>query len=152
MLEMLIKQETPRVSQYKKRNANILLTIDENNAPLTHGQVAKAFHVRPLTITRLRQRFVEEGLEVAVNGKRSHHGPSRILDGDGEAHLVALVCSPPPEGHCRWTLNLLRDRMIELNYVESISRSTVHEGLKKTNLSLGRKRSGVFRQKKAPAL
>ena len=62
MLEMLIKQETPRVSQYKKRNANILLTIDENNAPLTHGQVAKAFHVRPLTITRLRQRFVEEGL------------------------------------------------------------------------------------------
>ena len=131
MLEMLIKQETPRVSQYKKRNANILLTIDENNAPLTHGQVAKAFHVRPLTITRLRQRFVEEGLEVAVNGKRSHHGPSRILDGDGEAHLVALVCSPPPEGHCRWTLNLLRDRMIELNYVESISRSTVHEGLKK---------------------
>ena len=152
MLEMLIKQETPRVSQYKKRNANILLTIDENNDPLTHGQVAKAFHVRPLTITRLRQRFVEEGLEVAVNGKRSHHGPSRILDGDGGAHLVALVCSPPPEGHCRWTLNLLRDRMIELNYVESISRSTVHEGLKKTNLSLGRKRSGVFRQKKAPAL
>ena len=62
MLEVLIKQETPRVSQYKKRNANILLTIDENNDPLTHGQVAKAFHVRPLTITRLRQRFVEEGL------------------------------------------------------------------------------------------
>ncbi|MGI9283590.1 MAG: helix-turn-helix domain-containing protein [Endozoicomonas sp.] len=151
-LEGLIKQEKPRVAQYKKRNANIILAIDENNAPLTHDQVAKAFHVRPLTITRLRQRLVEEGLDVAVNGMRSHHGPSRKLDGDGEAHLIALTCSPPPDGYCRWTLNLLRDRMIELEYVESISRSTIHEGLKKTNSSPGKKKNGVFRQKKAPAL
>ncbi|KEQ16148.1 helix-turn-helix domain-containing protein [Endozoicomonas numazuensis] len=64
MLEELIKQEKPRVAQYKKRNANILLAIDENNDPLTHDQVAKAFHIRPQTITRLRQRLVEEGLEV----------------------------------------------------------------------------------------
>lgn len=152
MLEGFIKQEKPKVAQYKKRNANILLAIDENNDPLTHEQVAKAFHVRPLTITRLRQRLVEEGLDVAINSMRSHHGPPRKLDGDGEAHLIALTCSPPPDGHCRWTLNLLRDRMIELEYVESISRSTIHEGLKKTNLNLGRKRNGVFRQKKAPAL
>ena len=130
----------------------ILLAIDENNAPLTYDQVAKAFHVRPLTITRLRQRLVEEGLDVAVNGMQSHHGPSRKLDGDGEAHLIALTCSPPPDGYCRWTLNLLRDRMIELEYVESISRSTIHEGLKKTNSSPGKKKNGVFRQKKAPAL
>lgn len=152
MLEKLIKQEKPKVAQYKKRNANILLAIDENNNPLTHDQVAKAFHIRPQTITRLRQRLVEEGLDVAVHGKRSHHGPVRKLDGEAEAHLIALTCSPPPEGRCRWTLNLLRDKMIELHYVESISRSTIHEGLKKTNLSLGRKRSGVSRQKKAQAL
>ena len=152
MLKRFIKQEKPRVAQYKKRNANILLAIDENNDPLTHDQVAKAFHIRPLTITRLRQRLVEEGIDVVVNGKRSHHGPARKLDGEAEAHLIALACSPPPEGHCRWTLNLLRDRMIELEYVESISRSTIHEGLKKTNSSLGRKRNGVFRKKKARAL
>ena len=152
MLEALIKQEKPKVAQYKKRNANILLAIDENNDPLTHDQVAKAFHVRPQTITRLRRRLVEEGLDVAVNGKRSHHGPTRKLDGEAEAHLIALTCSPPPEGHCRWTLNLLRDRMIELEYVESISRSTIHEGLKKMNSNPGRKKNGVYRQKKVPAL
>lgn len=152
MLEGLIKQEKPRVAQYKKRNASILLAIDENNNPLTHDQVAKAFHIRPLTITRLRQRLVEEGLDVAVNGKRSHHGSARKLDGEAEAYLVALNCSPPPEGHCRWTLNLLRDKMIELEYVEFISRSTIHEGLKKANSSPGRKKNGVSRQKKAPVL
>ena len=139
MLEGIVKQKKPRVAQYKKRNADVLLAIDENNDPLTHDQVAKAFHVSPITITRLRQRLVEEGLDTAVNGMRSHHGPSRKLDGDAEAHLIALTCSPPPDGYCRWTLNLLRDRMIELEYVESISRSTIHEGLKKTNSSPGGK-------------
>ena len=152
MLKRLIKQEKPKVAQHKKRKANILLAIDENNGPLTHDQVAKAFHVRPLTITRLRQRFVEEGLDVAVNGKLSSHGRVRKLNGEAEAHLIALACSPPPEGASRWTLNLLRDRMIELRYVESISRSTIHEELKKMNLSPGKKRNGVYLQKKAPTL
>jgi transposase len=152
ILERLIKQEKPKVAQHKKRKANILLAIDENHDPLQHDQVAKAFHVRPLTITRLRQRFVEEGLDVAVNGKLSSHGRVRKLDGEAEAHLIALTCSPPPEGASRWTLNLLTDRMIELRYVESISRSTVHEGLKKMSLSPGKKRNGVYLRKKAPTL
>jgi transposase len=152
MLARLIKQEKPKVAQHKKRKANILLAIDENHDPLQHDQVAKAFHVTPLTITRLRQRFVEEGLDIAVSGKLSRHSRPRILDGEAEAHLIALTCSPPPEGTSRWTLNLLKDRMIELNYVESISRSTVHEGLKKTSLSLGKKRNGAYLLKKAPAL
>ena len=134
MLEALVKQEKPRVAQHKKRKANILLAIDEDHAPLQHDQVAKAFHIKPVTITRLRQRFVEEGLDAAVNGKLSHHGRQRKLDGEVEAHLVALVCSPPPEGASRWTLNLLKDRMIELEYIESIGRSTIHEGLKKMAL------------------
>ena len=152
MLEALVKQEKPRVAQHKKRKANILLAIDEDHAPLQHDQVAKAFHIKPVTITRLRQRFVEEGLDAAVNGKLSHHGRQRKLDGEVEAHLVALVCSPPPEGASRWTLNLLKDRMIELEYIESIGRSTIHEGLKKLNLSLGKKRNGVFPSKKALSL
>ena len=69
MLEALIKQEKPKVAQHKKRRAGILLAIDENQSPLTHEQTARAFRVRPVTICRLRQRLVEEGLDVAVNGK-----------------------------------------------------------------------------------
>ena len=74
------------------------------------------------------------------------------LDGDGQAHLIAIVCSPPPEGCARWTLNLIRDRMIELEYVDSISRSTVHTALKKTNLNPGAKRNGVSLLKNAQDL
>ena len=133
MLETLVKQEKPRVAQHKKRHAQILLAIDENNSPLTHEQAAKAFNVKPVTISRLRQRLCEEGLEVAVNSKHSRHGRKRKLDGEGQAHLAAITCSPPPEGRSRWTLNLLRDKMVELEYVENISRSTIHSELKKTN-------------------
>ena len=149
MLEALIKQEKPKVAQHKKRHAQILLAIDENHSPLTHDQAAKAFNVRPATISRLRQRLVEEGLEVAINSKHSRHGGKRKMDGEAEAHLIALTCSAPPEGSCRWTLNLLRDKMIELKYVDDISRSTVHEALKKTNSNPGRRKNGVFPKKKA---
>ena len=149
MLKALIKQEKPKVAQHKKRHAQILLAIDENNSPLTHDQAAKAFNVRPATITRLRQRLVEEGLEVAINSKHSRHGGKRKMDGEAEAHLIALTCSAPPEGSCRWTLNLLRDKMIELKYVDEISRSTVHETLKKTNSNPGRRKNGVFPRRKA---
>lgn len=137
MLEALIKQEKPKVAQHKKRRAGILLAIDENQSPLTHKQVAKAFRVRPVTICRLRQRLVEEGLEAAVQGKHAGNSHKRKLDGEGQAHLIAIACSRPPEGRCRWTLNLLRDKMVELKYVDEISRSTIHSELKKTNLNLG---------------
>ena len=137
MLEALIKQEKPKVAQHKKRRAGILLAIDENQSPLTHEQTARAFRVRPVTICRLRQRLVEEGLDVAVNGKPVDNSHKRKLDGEGQAHLIAIACSPPPEGRCRWTLNLLRDRMVELKYVDEISRSTIHSELKKTSLKPG---------------
>lgn len=149
MLEALIKQEKPKVAQHKKRHAQILLAIDENHSPLTHDQAAKAFNVGPATISRLRKRLVEEGLEVAINSKHSRHGGKRKMDGEAEAHLIALTCSAPPEGSCRWTLNLLRDKMIELKYVDDISRSTVHEALKKTNSNPGKRKNGVFPKKKA---
>lgn len=137
MLKNLIKQEKPRVAQHKKRRAAILLALDENNDPLTHEQIAKAYCVKPVTICRLRQRLVEDGLETAVNSKYSGNNKKCKLDGEGQARLTTIACSSPPEGRCRWTLDLLRDRMIELNYVDSISRSTIHSELKKTNLNLG---------------
>ena len=152
MLEALIKQEKPKVAQHKKRHAQILLAIDENHSPLTHDQAAKAFNVKPITIGRLRQRLVEEGLEVAINSKHSRHGGKLKMDGEAEAHLIALTCSTPPEGSCRWTLNLLRDKMVELKYVDEISRSTIHDSLKKTNSNPGRRKNGAFPKRKAPIL
>ena len=101
MLEAMIKQEKPKVAQHKKCRASILLAIDENQSPLTHEQVAKAFRVKPVTICCLRQRLVEEGLEVAVNGKPVDNSNKRKLDGEGQAHLIVLACSSPPEGCCR---------------------------------------------------
>ena len=86
-LDRLVKQEKPRVAQYKKRNAQILLAIDENKNPLTHEQASKAFRVKPVTITRLRQRLVEEGLDVAVHGKRSHHGSKPILEASSALNI-----------------------------------------------------------------
>lgn len=132
MLEALIKQEKPKVAQHKKRHAQILLTINENHSPLTHEQAANSFNVKTDTICRLRKRLVEEALETAINSKHSRHGGNLKIDGEAEAHLIALTCSASPEGRCRWTLNLLRDKMIELKYVDDISRTTIHESLKKT--------------------
>ena len=74
---------------------------------------------------------------MAVNGRAVDNSHKRKLDGEGQSHLIAIACSPPPEGRCRWTLNLLRDKMIELKYVDEISRSTIHSELKKTNLNPG---------------
>ncbi len=85
----------------------------------------------------MRQRFVEQGLESALNRKARSRNKRRRLDGCQEAHLVALACSSAPEGHAPWTIRLLADKMVELEYVEEISRETVRQTLKKTNSSLG---------------
>ena len=152
MLEVLIKQKKPKVAQHKKRHAQVLLAIDENNSPLTNLQIAKAINISPLAVSSLRKRLVEEGLEIAINSKHSHQGRKRIMDGEAEAHLIALTCSTPPEGCCRWTLNLLRDKMIELKYVDEISRSSIHDSLKKINLNHGKIKNGVFPKRKVPIL
>lgn len=89
------------------------------------------------TIDRVKKRFVEEGLEASLERKLTSRTYDRKADGDVEAKLVALCCSDPPKGRSRWSLRLLADRMVELNYVDSISPVTVREVLKKTNLSLG---------------
>ena len=86
---------------------------------------------------RVRKEFVEEGLEAALERRKPRRQYRRKLDGDGEAHLVALACQKPPEGHRRWTLKLLADRMVQLEYVDELSYQTVRRTLKKTNSSLG---------------
>ena len=89
------------------------------------------------TVERIRKRFVEEGLEAALNPAPTTQTFERRLDGRAEAHLIALVCGSPPEGRARWTLRLLSDRMVVLGYAEELCHETVRKTLKKTNLSLG---------------
>jgi transposase len=97
-------------------------------------KIAEAFDVSVNTVARLRQRFVGEGLDVALGARSRRPRPhARKLDGEAQAHLIALACSEAPEGRSRWTLRLLADKMVELNYVESLSHEAVRKVLKKTN-------------------
>jgi transposase len=120
-------------------HARILLKADA--APDGPGwndeHIAEGVEVGRATVERVRREFVEEGLTAALERRQPRRQYPRKLDGDGEAHLVALACSKAPEGRSRWTLRLLADRMVQLAYVDQVSKDTVWRVLKKTNLSLG---------------
>ena len=122
------------------RAAYILLNCDEGeySEKVTNKEISRVLKVGMRTIDRVKKRFIEEGLEATLMRKPTSRIYARKVDGDIEAKLIALCCSEPPKGHNRWTLRLLADRMVELNYVDSISHVTVREVLKKTNLSHGR--------------
>lgn len=118
----------------KIKHANILLKIDADGESWTDEKAANVFFVHQSTVCSIRQRFVEEGLEFALNRKKQSQ-PSRkpLIDGEKEARLIALSCSKPPEGYARWTLRLLSDKMVAMEIVDSISHETVRSALKKTS-------------------
>jgi transposase len=120
-------------------HARILLKADASaGGPAWNDDaIAEGLEVGRATVERVRREFVEEGLQPALERRKPRRVYSRALDGDGEAHLIALACQKPPEGRSRWTLRLLADRMVALEHVEAVSYETVHRVLKKTNLSLG---------------
>jgi transposase len=129
----------------KVLNALILLNYDEDAPePRTLGEqeIANVLKVSAMKIHRVKQRLVEEGLDIALNGRERERAYERKADGDFEAHLIALSCSDPPEGQAQWSLRLLADKVVELGYVESVSYETVRRVLKKTKSSLGRKLAG----------
>src|SRR4029453_16012099 len=95
-----------------------------------------------------KKRFVEEGFEAALYRNTVTNVRRRKMTGDEEAHLIALFCSQVPEGHERWTLRMLADKMVELEIVDSVSHETVRRTLKKTNLNPGKRKNGVFHQNK----
>ena len=105
------------------------------------------------SIELLRQRFVEDGFETVLEGKAKGHRP-RALTGEDEARLTALVCGPAPEGCARWTLRLLEDTWVTLEYTDTktVSRETIRRTLKKTNLNPGKTGNGVFPLKQMPSL
>lgn len=124
-------------SQAVKR-AYVLLGADENQPGwLKDEQIKTTYHVSIRSIERLRERFVEDGFEFALNGKKREKYKDVVFDGAVEAHLIALRCSEPPVGYARWSVRLLAEKMIELNYVETIGRETVRKMLKKTKSSPG---------------
>lgn len=123
----------------KLMHARILLKADSSDGGpgWDDGAMAEGLEVGRATVERVRKEFVEEGLEAALERRKPRRQYLHTLDGDGEAHLIALACGQAPEGRSRWTLRLLADRMVALEYVEEVSKDTVRRVLKKTNLSLG---------------
>lgn len=132
---------TGKTSAYKINHARVLLLADTNREsggwidqamPTAGYAYASTINISTSTIERVRQRFVEEGLEQALNRQPQSQRKPRRLDGEQEAHLVAVTCSTPPSGFSRWTLRLLAERLVELEEIESISHETVRQILKKT--------------------
>ena len=126
-------------------NALILLGCDEGQYQLkrsTNEEIARVLKISMKKIDRVKKRFVEEGLDVALNGNKGERIYKKKADGDFEAHLVALSCSDPPEGFARWSLRLLADKVVELEYIDKVSHETIRRVLKKTKLSLGSKKDG----------
>jgi len=118
-------------------NALILLNCDKSEWNVNHStneEISRVLNLSMRKIDRVKKRFVEEGLEVALNGKESERVYSKKVDGDLEAHLVALSCSEPPEGFARWSLRLLADKVVELGYIGDISHETVRRTLKKNEI------------------
>lgn len=122
---------TGKAAARKLLYARILLKADKNGQNWGDQKIADALEIGRCTVERIRKRFVEEGLEAALNRRKTSRTYSRILDGDGEAHLVALVCSPAPDGKKGWTLRLLAEKMVALEYVDHICPETVRQALKK---------------------
>lgn len=132
-LERLVNRG--RESARKITRARILLKADEGEAD---EEIAQALGVGLATVGRVRKRFAEGGPDVAVERRPQPPRPQkRKLDGEAEAKLIMLACSKAPDGHEHWTLDLLAERMVKLNYVPAVSRDTVARALKKTRPSRG---------------
>ena len=128
-----LRHRCGRAHTRKLLYARILLEADADGPDRwTDERTAEALEVPTATAARVRLRFCEDGLEVALMPKKPGRPRRRVLDGRAEAHLVALSCSDPPEGREHWSMRLLADRMVELGHVEALSHETVRRTLKKT--------------------
>ncbi len=117
-------------------NALTLLACDEGEHQgkrTKNEEIARVLNTSMRKIDRVKKRFVTDGLDIALHGRKGTRVYDKKADGDFEAHLVALSCSKPPEGFTRWSLRLLADKVVELNYIDSISHEAVRRVLKKRN-------------------
>jgi hypothetical protein len=118
------------------KRAQILLKSDVQ-VNWSYEQIMEAFDVSAVTVAKVRKTFVEQGMEVALQRKKPDREYEHVLDGEGEAHLIALACSEPPSGRKHWSLRLLQERFVKLGYVDNISYETIRRTLKKTNSNPG---------------
>lgn len=126
-------------------NAQILLACDEGEHQpkrSTNEKISEFLGISMRKIDHVKKRFVMEGMEAVLAKKKGNHSYEKKVDGDVEAHLVAMSCSEPPEGYARWSLRLLADKAVELGYVDSISYESVRTVLKKTKLNPGKQKVG----------
>ena len=139
-LKKIINKGSHSTQSFKA--AYILLNCDKGDfsedTKITNEEICKILRVGARTIDRVKKKFIEEGFESVLERRPSTQTYKKKADGDLEAKLVTLCCSKPPAGFSKWSLRLLADKMIELEYVDYISHVTVREVLKKTNLNLGR--------------
>lgn len=132
-LEKLTKKG--KIAAYKMNHARILLLADINQSEggWTDLKISQALDISIPTIERVRKKFVEFGLCFALSRREQKNRRRKTIDGEKEAYLIAIACSETPIGQAKWTLQMLADKMIELKYVETVSRETIRKTLKKMN-------------------
>lgn len=151
-LESLI-HSSRKVAAHKVTKARSLLLADESsdNGPLSDRQIMAATGIKSATLSRLRQRTCEVGpIEALERQPQQRPSRPRKVTGEVDAHIAAIACSEAPQGYNRWNLNLIAGRLVELEIVDSISRESVRQSLKKTSSSPGGSNAGAFRQSKVP--
>lgn len=134
------KHKSPKVI-----NALILLGCDEGEFQgkrSKNEEISCVLKIGMRKIDRIKKRFVECGMDITLNGKKGSRVYAKKADGEFESHLIALSCSDPPEGFAKWSLRLLADKVVELEYIDKISHETIRQVLKKTNLNLGVTKDG----------
>jgi transposase len=143
-----------KASAKRLTHARVLLKADaaDGGPAWRDARIAEATELSVATVERVRQRFVEQGLEAALARKKQDR-PSRErkLDGAAEARLITLACSRPPRGRACWTMQMLADELVELQVVDSVSDETVRRVLQKTRSSRGRRSSGAYRPRPTPS-
>lgn len=152
-LEVLTRNGKTGAKKFINARALLLCDAGEHGPTWTVADVAEALGVTPRTIEHIKKRFVEDGLEAALERKQRETPPRAVVfDGEFEARLTALACSEVPEGHARWTVRLLADKAVELKFAASVSHMTAHRILKKANLSLTAVNTGKSRRGKTRPL
>lgn len=152
-LEALTRNGKTGMKKFINARALLLCDAGLHGPAWTVANVAEALGVTSRTIEHIKKRFVEDGLEAALERKKRETPPRAIIfDGEFEARLTALACSEAPEGHARWTVRLLADKAVELRFASSVSHMTAQRILKKANLSLTAVDTGKSRRSKTQPL
>ena len=136
-LEALVSKGKGSVRRIRRAQMLLMADEDQEGGGWKDADIAKALGAHQRTVERTREKCVKEGVEAALNHTRPKRTRSKVLDGAAEARLIQLACSQAPDGHEEWTMQMLADKLIELEIVETVSKETVRTTLKKTNSSRG---------------